>query len=454
MKIPVRAFPQRQFFICERIAVLAILLALTAALAAAQAGSLDSSFATGGIFTTSFTQVDETLANVMAIQSDGKILVAGFTPSGGTILRLNTNGTPDGSFGTGGFVNVNNTTASEVFGLAILPNGQILVGTAGIPNAILRLNSNGTLDTTFGANGYASTKSLADLAPETPQSFLALLPNGEILETGNQVMGKFTSSGQLDPTFGNLGIAGLTAPNVTAIAAQPNGKILVASGLNLPSNLNLPPFLPVIQAGTITRYNANGALDNTFGASGQAACTCSATALAVESDGKFVVAGTITTAVVTAVSNGVTSISNQTGFGLARYNANGAIDTTFNHGGAVVGFGSSFPVGAGLAVAIQANGEIVVAGDAGVADFSGSGPGLGSSSFALARFTSAGQLDSSFGEAGTVLTEIGGAGYISYVSALTILSNGDIVAAGNTAPFVYAYSGLVDNFAVARYLGQ
>lgn len=447
---PVCEFPQRHLFTCQKLGLLAILIALWSAVAAAQAGSLDPSFATGGIFTTTFTG-PATIANVMAIQSDGKIIVAGSTLSGATLLRLNTNGTPDSSFGSGGFVVLPTSAGGPVIGMAILSNGQILVGSDGLPNTIVRLNSNGTLDTTFGNSGFASTPSLVTI--EFPNSAFALLPNGEILMTSFQVMGLFTSSGQLDTKFGNGGIAALTSPFVTAVAGQPNGKILVASGVQLPFEISLPPTLPSIQGGTITRYNADGSLDDTFGASGQAACTCSATAMAVQSDGKIVVVGTITTALQTVVNGDITSVNNQTGFGVVRYNANGTIDRTFNHGGAATGFGSNFPAGAGLAVAIQSNGDIVAAGQAGVGDRNFLGSVYVSSSFALARFTSAGQLDSTFGQAGTVLTAIGSSN-ISFVSALAIQSDGKIVAAGNTAPFVNTTVGLVNNFVVARYLGQ
>jgi uncharacterized delta-60 repeat protein len=455
--ISARVFPQRQLFTCRRLALLATLLALWSALAAAQAGTLDPTFATGGIFTTSFT-VDSNTDNVMALQSDGKIILAGFGSLNGTfgglLLRLNTNGTLDTTFGSGGFVLLGSTEGSDVFGIALLSNGQILVGSDGLPNTIIRLNSNGTLDTTFGTNGIASTTSIQILPGESPaQSYLALLPSGEILMTGSGVMARFTSNGQLDPTFGNAGIASLATPVPSAVAVLANGKILVASGQPLPAILQLAPPLPTLQGGTITRYNANGSLDTTFGAAGQAACTCSATAITVQSDGKIVVAGTVTTAIETVVNSlGVTNPNNQTGFGLVRYNPNGTIDTTFNRGLAAVGFGSSFPAGEGLALAVQSNGDIVAGGQAGVGETNGFG--YISSSFALARFTSTGQLDSTFGQEGTVLTQIGASNSISFVSALAIQSDGKILAAGNTGPFKTEYSGFLDNFVVARYLGQ
>jgi hypothetical protein len=120
--------------------------------------------------------------------------------------------------------------------------------------------------------------------------------------------------------------------------------------------------------------------------------------------------------------------------GVVRYNSNGSIDTTFNpgisfgSGGSVVtGFGGSLPNGAGLALAIQSNGEIVVAGEAGTSTLGGFQ--LNTTSFTLTSYTGTGQLDTSFGNNGVVLTPIG-QNNISFASAVAIQSK--IVAAGSS----------------------
>ena len=83
----------------------AVVVIASSTFALAQAGHLDSTFGTGGIFTTNFNQYDVTIDNAVAIQSDGKIVLGGTIPNGdaqiGALLRLNTNGTLDSSFGTG-----------------------------------------------------------------------------------------------------------------------------------------------------------------------------------------------------------------------------------------------------------------------------------------------------------------------------------------------------------------
>ena len=184
----------------------------------------------------------------------------------------------------------------------------------------------------------------------------------------------------------------------------------------------------------------------------QAACVASAAAIAIQSNGKIVVAGTIPSALNTLVSGGITFVDNQTGFGVVRYNSSGSVDTSFNPGGGIgsgggviTGFGNSFPAGSAFALAIQSNGDIVVAGQAGNGNQQ-----FTSSSFVLARYTTTGRLDTTFGSNGTVITTLS-QGPISFVSALVLQSDGKIVAAGNSG---FNSGGFVDNFAIARYLAQ
>jgi len=115
-----------------RFAVLAAAVVITSStLALAQAGSLDSTFGTGGIFATTFTQYDVTINSAAAIQSDGKIVLGGTIPLGqgqiGALLRLNTNGTLDSSFGSGGIVtsNFGITDNADVTAVAIQPMDKL-----------------------------------------------------------------------------------------------------------------------------------------------------------------------------------------------------------------------------------------------------------------------------------------------------------------------------------------
>lgn len=428
-------------------------LALTSTMAFAQAGSLDTNFGTGGVFTTSFAQFDATINNAMAIQVDGKIVLGGATPSGAALIRLNTNGTLDSTFGNNGQLNPNFGNVGLVIAVLIQPNQQILAYSAGFLGGVVgRFNPDGSLDTTFGTGGFAVSKSL-NSGPGILNG-MALQSDGKILVTGGGLLGRYTSTGQLDPSFGNNGIAALNATVATGIAVQADGKILVTTGIGPQSELFTAPILPSPDAGAIARYNTNGTLDTNFGVSGQAACVSSASGLAIQSNGKIVVAGAITSALLTVNEGGVIVADNQTGFGVVRYNSNGTLDTTFNPGGGIglgggviTGFGNNFPFGAAFAIALQSNGEIVVAGTAGTSQPAGN-TGFLTASFALARYTANGHLDTSFGNNGIVTTSID---TISFVSALAIQSDGKIVAAGNTG---HQSSEFIDNFAVARYLAQ
>ncbi|MGA2902451.1 MAG: hypothetical protein ABSD98_01360 [Candidatus Korobacteraceae bacterium] len=447
----------------RRLAVLAaVAVIVSSTFALAQAGSLDPTFGTGGIFTTNYTQYDAAMDTAVAIQSDGKIVLGGTVPNSqgqaAALLRLNTNGTLDSSFGTGGIVtsDFGITDGAFVYAITIQPNGQIVAAAGGgilSEGSVGRFNTDGSVDTTFGSGGFAVSESLFSQEGFLNNA-LALQADGKILVTSAGLIGRYTSSGQLDTTFGNAGIAPLSGASATAIALQSDGKILVTTGTGAPTALPTEQNLPGQQAGTITRYNTDGSLDTNFGVSGQSACVASAAAMAIQSNGKIVVAGTIPSALLTTTSGGRIVINNQTGFGVVRYNSNGSVDTTFNPGGGIgsgggiiTGFGSSFPAGSAFALAIQSNGEIVVAGQAGVGN-----QHFTSSSFVLARYTTNGLLDTSFGNNGTVITTLSQAP-ISFVSALVLQSDGKIVAAGNTSSDV-GEGFVLDNFAVARYLAQ
>ena len=421
---------------------LAILL-LASGYALGQAGTLDPTFGTGGIFQAPGTA---SAAFALAIQSDGKIVVAGsgIASNGAgldTLLRLNTNGTLDTTLGTGGVFSISPKGAELVngfFGVAIQPDGKIVAAASGLVGVqLIRVLSNGTLDTTFGTGGLTTTITAFG---GIGGGGLALQSNGDIVVVAGSrnpsVMARFTSSGQLDTTFGSGGQVNLQYGTPTQVAIQPNGKILVTSGLS--GKLVLFPF-PNAQAGSITRYNSNGSVDTTFGAAGMAATVTSASALILQSDGKIVVGGAITSKV------NAPGTANDVGFGIVRYNSNGSLDKAFGTGGvAVTDFGSTATCTGAYAVAVQSNGDIVAGGAAGNT-IEGS---FISSSFGLSRYTGAGQLDTTFGTGGITITTVA-SGQISWVNAMAIQSDGKIVVAGN------AYASVdSDNGYVARYLSE
>ena len=385
------------------------------------------------------------MGNAIALQDDGRIVVGGEINSLAGVLRLNPNGTLDPSFGTAGLVTIPGGLGGgvQVIGVAIQQDGKIVAGISLINSGIrrsfslARLNANGSLDGSFSSDGVATT---FPFGQQRSPTVLSLQPDGKILLAGDGVIARYQTNGQLDSGFGSGGLAPLTAMSVTAIALQPNGQILIAGGG--PERDTFPPgVLTLSTAGLIARYNSNGSLDKSFGSGGQAASLVAASGLAVEIDGKIVVAGGLTSRLVPPPAG------NDRGFGVARYNPNGSLDTTFgNRGLAVTDFGPGLQFGEAFAVAI-ANGEIIAVGIAGQ-NLGVTGPVP--SEFAIARYVGTGQLDVSFGTGGIATTTFGT--NTASISALAIQTDGKIVVAGDSGS--NQPQGFVNNIAVARYLGQ
>ena len=179
---------------------------------------------------------------------------------------------------------------------------------------------------------------------------------------------------------------------------------------------------------TANPANANGSLDTSFDTEGKVTTALGsagngAQSVAIQSDGKIVVAG----------SSNDNDVSGDD-FALARYNTDGSLDTSFDTDGKVTtAIGSSND--RAYSVAIQSNGKIVVAGNSSNGGFN--------TVFALARYNTDGSLDTSFDTDGKITTAIGSATDTAY--SVAIQSDGKIVAAG------YSYNGSNNDFALARY---
>jgi uncharacterized delta-60 repeat protein len=400
------------------------------ALLMAQAGSLDPTFGKNGIVITPNTDT----AAAMAIQSDGNIVVAGSVigsngfPELG-LARYTSSGDLDSSFGTGGIVS---NPDAPAFALTIQSNGQILVGSiAGLGFAVLRFNTNGALDTTFGTDGTASFRPFEDLFFSPLTGGIAVLSDGKILVAaaggfGGGVMVRLLSDGQVDTSFGADGAGAVQLLNAPGtVALLPGGKILVST---------------TVGVSLAARYTSTGALDTSFGVSGQVA-DLGGNAIIPLTNGEFVAVGSLVTETAPPPAP-----NNTQGFSVVLYNSKGIIDTTFGTNGATV---TTFPpstYSAAFAVAAQSNGEIVAGGETApeAPGFAGPGP----VDFALARYTTTGQLDATFGSAGLVTTD---AGNSTFITALAIQSDGKILAlGGNANPASEANPG----FTLARYIAQ
>jgi uncharacterized delta-60 repeat protein len=239
--------------------------------------------------------------------------------------------------------------------------------------------------------------------------------------------------GQLDPSFGAGGTVVTEFPSsysgARAVAVQADGRI-VAAGFAHTNNSIISDF-------ALTRYDASGALDPTFGTGGRVRTDFGgrfdeALAVAVQPDGRVVVAGN-------------SSDANGSDMAVARYNSDGLLDASFDGDGmALVDFGSE---ASARAVALQPDGGIVLAG--GVLQPVGGGCCV--SDFALVRLTSVGALDSSFDGDGRVVTDFlaGADNGHDVAQAVRVQADGRIVAAGA------GVAGVVSvDFAVARYLAD
>ena len=319
-------------------------------------GSLDTTFNGTGKVTTDIGG-RESVANSIAIQSDAKIVVAGSSFNGTNtdfaVVRYNANGTLDTTFNGTGKVTTAVGDDDSAQGVAVQPDGKIVVaGSSSSKFALVRYNANGTLDTSFGGSGIVTTT----IGVSSHGSSVAIQPDGKIVVAGDSSPGgafnfalvRYNANGSLDTTFNGTGkvttdIGGSTDHGVS-VTIQSDEKIVVAGASYQVAAGNMDFAL--------ARYNSDGSLDTTFNGTGKVTTAVGgsddfARSLAVKNDGKIIVAGS--------------SFNSNDDLALVRYNANGTLDTTFNGTGKVttaVGDGGDY----GYSVAIQSDGKFVVAG--------------------------------------------------------------------------------------------
>ena len=327
-------------------------------------GMLDGSFGTGGIVQTGFGGSFE-VANALGLQTDGEIVAVGtkyLTGGSGAdfaLARYTASGTLDTSFGSGGKVTTSISVSDAASGAVIQPaDGKIIAaGSTYDPNvptgdaALVRYNTNGSLDTSFNSTGIVVT----DLGgSDDAFASVVLQADNKIAVTGRTGapsayhfgLARYTTSGALDSGFGTGGIVTTSfADNdeASSILLQSNGK-LVASGTINDNNL-----WPHVAQG-VARYNTDGTLDPTFGTAGKAVTqhlrsNALAAGIAIQGDGKIVAAGT--------ASNNIA---------LARYDPNGTLDSGFGTGGMVTTTTSLAPILTANGLTLQSDGKIVTVG--------------------------------------------------------------------------------------------
>jgi uncharacterized delta-60 repeat protein len=407
------------------LAALAVWAAPTAAALAAP-GDLDSSFGSpAGRARVDFGGSDS--GQALVLQADGKIILAGTSDVGGNqnfaLARLGPGGSLDSSFAIAGKALIDFGGNDGAGALVLQADGKIVVAgtTVPAPNvadfALTRLDSNGSLDGTFGQAG----RTLVDFGGADLGEAVAVQADGKIVVAGSSfaagytfALARFNANGSLDTTFGQAGKAMVDLGGYDfgeAMVLQPDGKIVVAGHSDVNNNTNF----------TLARLDANGSLDTTFGQAGKAVVDFGSSddgqGVALQRDGKIVVVG-----------------SSRGNLVVARLDPNGSLDDSFaGDGKSAVDFGGDFDDGS--SVAVQPDGKLVVSGYSYVG-----------ADFGIGRLQPNGLLDTTFGDGGKAVAGFGGNPDAS--QAVALQPDGKIVAAGYSS---VAQSG---DFAIARLLGD
>jgi len=352
-------------------------------------GSVDTTFNPG----IGFNDAVKTIL----VQPDGKIIVGGhFVAFNGTtsagIVRLNTNGSIDTTFVAG------NTLNGSVFTLAMQPDGKIIAGgwfsyLSGQKNNITRFETNGTIDTTFA---------LAGSGPYNYVKGVAVQPDGGIVACGHfqfvnglekSGIVKFSTGGIIDDTFNNQDMYVMAE----SMAIQPDNKIIITGNIGLASE----------SMADVIRLNSDGTTDNTFITyANENTNTLDVMVSALQPDGKIIIAGSFLS------YNG-----NNRNY-IARLNADGILDTAFSIGN---GTGADNTI---LASVGQPDGKMLIGGV--FTHYNGENASK------IARLTADGLLDPSF---------YTGSGANGDVKQILVQPDGKIIIAG----MFTTYNGMVAN---------
>lgn len=388
---------------------------------------LDQSFGVGGLARHSFGDREFDESHAVAVQPDGKIVVAG---AFGLVARLLPSGALDPSFGDSGSVTLPFKGNSEQHSVVALQgDGKIVVagttrggGTDDV-FALARLHPSGAPDTAFGSGGTTTTYFQGSATLRA----LAMQPDGKLVVAGQTWNGqgnriaiaRHAANGSLDPTFGSGGKLltsyGGNFDTANSAVVQADGKLVFAGSRGV--DRETMEF-------AITRLWPDGRRDTSFGSSGIVVTdfgTAREVALGAvaQPDGKLVVVGT----------DGYGG-SPSGRFAIARYRPDGTLDPAFGTGGQIR---TQFPGGdrdVATTIDLQPNGRLIVAGGSTAVRFSEYGENESTTSWAVARYDASGRLDKSFGDGDgkLVIAE----NVYSEVFDTALAPDGDIIFAGSS----------------------
>jgi len=399
-------------------------------------GYLDPTFDEDGIVITPVGNGDD-YGHAVAVQDDGKLVVAGHLSipvraNDFFVMRYNTDGSLDSSFGLDGIVTIDFGLYDQAMIVAIQSDGKIIVASNSQvldtlhPNrfAIARLNPDGTLDTSFDGDGKrldeigSSHDVITELAIQDDGKIIAGGYSGYVNIRPDFAMVRYNPDGSLDTTFGTEGIVitsmGGDYDGSFATLLQPDGKIILMGFSKDSCSVNDCPVL--------IRYNSDGSLDTTFGVGGIVDEDFGVNAILFDSvllsDGKIVSSGYGTAG---------------EGIVLMRHNPDGSLDTTFGTDGLVIKNFGDITTEKTEGMALQPDGKLLISGFYGGDVF-------------LLRYNSDGTPDTSFYSDGVLFHSIGdGDDRARYVA---LQQDGKIVVTGDT------YTGADYDIFVARYLSR
>ncbi|MBK6571365.1 MAG: T9SS type A sorting domain-containing protein [Saprospiraceae bacterium] len=390
----------------------------------------------------------------IVILSDRKALVCGYSSlkqnTDGVIARLNTDGSPDISFGNKGLVYIAyNLTRTEATSLSIQMDGKILAGA--IANdalfsrfALARFNEDGTLGDDFAEGGKFLNQTCPSCGDELTTD-MTVQQDGKILlfgitysainERDNYQLIRLHPDGRIDSSFGKNGIVNTdfdsTFDRGISMAVQSDRKIICSGFVYNGQDWDFG----------LVRYLPDGSLDSGFGVGGKLITAIGrgndvAYALAIQTDGKIVAGGL-----------SVVDTPNIYHFAMVRYETDGSLDQSFNGSGKVIiDFGTDFKQGTVYTIRVQKDGKLLLSGEINNITTGGKYGGL-------VRLNADGSLDKNFGNSGMLIISVDS--FFNNVNDMVVQEDGKIICggrygAGNSGSFLVRYNsdGSIDkNFA-------
>lgn len=418
------------------------------------AGALDPTFGTGGLVVTPLTgqqQIEDVAIYPAGSAHAGKIVAAGSSSDGDSkflVVRYHANGTLDTSFGSGGIATTTFPKSSyqSIYAIGIQPDGKIVAGGTALVSgtetwALARYNTNGTLDTSFGSRGRLTfdpnptsntADSIKDLLIQPDGKIVAVGTNNYIPSVQTVPIVRFLAGGKVDTTFSGDGIA-TVAGDFTSVALQPNGNLVVAGSVPEAGTNDTE-----LDDSAFWRFNPDGSPDNSFGNAGRVVVSLIAgfqdltRGLAIQPDGKVVA----TVDVDSAVMSPIDGYHYPATVGTLRLNATGTLDQSYGTNG-VTNTSLSIPNATYTSlntgsVVLQADGKPLAAAS-GIARITNPDGSVTDKRFsAVVRYSQAGVPDATWANTGVALNYDATSG----ARRLAVQADGRVVNAGSTGGYV------------------